>query len=1254
MSVFPIFTASKRLFGAGCSSRSVRSALTTMGAVLGMTGWTHPATHDLLAAGPSISWNEGDGYRWRDLAPAGSTDKPGFTRLGDDQTGLQFTNSLSEMDGALNRVLYNGSGVAVGDYNGDGYPDLYFCGLNTSNVLYRNLGGLRFEAVADNAGIDFPDAFGRGAVFADINGDRWDDLLVSTLDQGVRCYLNDGQGRFTDITALAGTGSEAGSTSLALADIDGNGTLDLYITNYRPTDIRDQGEVTMRVVDGKVIPPPEYADRLTVIQGAIYEFGQPDQLLLNDGDGRFTPVPWESGAFLDESGAALAGPPRDWGLTATFRDINQDGLPDIYVCNDYWTPDRFWINQGQGRFRAIETVGLRNTSASSMGLDIGDYDRDGDADIFVLDMFSRDPRLRIRQKLAQMPPPNEIGVIANRPQVMRNTLQENRGDTTFREVGWEAGVVAADWAWSTVFLDVDLDGYEDLLIAAGHFKDVQDMDANMLIKTQQTPRDPSLSATERRRRFTQELLEHHRLYPRLDMPVVAYHNRGDGTFEEMTGSWGTDEPGVHHSLAYGDFDLDGDLDLVTNNLETRAGFYRNDSTAPRVAIRLRGLTPNTAGIGARVSLITDALPAQSQEVVSGGRYLAGCEPLLTFATGKTPGKMRIEVTWRSGRKTVVTAVRPNALYEISEPENSAATPPDKPAPTGRTLVDISEELSHSHQESPFDDFNLQPLLPFRQSQTGPGVAWFDLNQDNHPDLIIGNGRGAPVEVFLGNGHGGFKRISSAPEWVAPDDITMCLGYHPTPTTTGILIAVSGHEEPGQAAIFHGRLINENLQVQPLLKDLPESIGPIALGDMDGDGDLDLFVGGGPRPGHYPEGAGSHIYRRNGNQWEADTGNNRILAEAGIVNGALWSDVAGDTHPELILACEWGPVRVYQMRGSLLQEITVPLGMAAHIGWWRSVATADLNDDGKLDIVAGNWGLNSPFHANPARPVRLLYGDWMGADRYELLETDYIPGSNDLIPTRDFNSLVPSLPFLYERYRSFRQFSESPVQFLLGEFSKQTFMAAANTLESMVFIANGDRFVPVPLPRAAQLTPVSGLTVADADGDGHEDLFLSQNFFPMRAELARQDAGRGLWLRGDGKGGLSEAQGPGWDVKVYGDQRGAAVADLDSDGLVDLAVAQNGHETRLFRGRNGAPCWQIQLHGPPANSSAIGALLRLEGDNLKGPVRELQAGSGYRSQNDTIQLMGPTNRFNRVWIRWPDGTEATHPLNPSAGKIQLRQ
>ncbi len=278
---------------------------------------------------------------------------------------------------------------------------------------------------------------------------------------------------------------------------------------------------------GKSCRRHRYAGRLEVRNEVLYEYGQADQLLLNDGQGRFKELSWTNGAFLDESGQVLTEVPRDWGLTGSFRDLNNDGLPDIYVCIDYWTPDRVWINQGQGRFREIGKLALRNSSASSMGMDFADYDRDGDVDGFVLDMLSRDHRLRKRQKIAQMPEPPPVGLIDDRPQFMRNTLLENRGDGTYREVAWHAGVAASDWSWSTVFLDVDLDGFEDLLIAAGHFKDVQDMDVNMLIKVRQQPRDRTISTEERRRRFSEELLEHHRLYPRLEMPATTWMTLSD-------------------------------------------------------------------------------------------------------------------------------------------------------------------------------------------------------------------------------------------------------------------------------------------------------------------------------------------------------------------------------------------------------------------------------------------------------------------------------------------------------------------------------------------------------------------------------------------------------------------------------------------------------------------------------------------------------------------------------------------------------
>ena len=347
------------------------------------------------------TWHQESGFRWAELTVP-REGKTGFALLSPEQTGITFTNTLDTYTGEANRVLFNGSGVAVGDYDNDGLPDLYFCSLNGSNALYRNLGGMKFKDVTQESGIVCSNRFCRGAVFADINGDGFLDLLVATTGSGVLCFLNDGHGKFSDVTQSAGTASPYGSVTLALADIDGNGTLDLYVANNRTDDIRDHGQVDLQMINGKLTIPPSLRGRLVLINGKLLEYGEPDFLYLNDGQGHFTPVSWTQGAFLDEVGKPLTNAPLDWGLTATFRDINGDGWPDLYVCNDYWSPDRIWINDGHGHFRAADNLAFRHTSASSMGLDLADLNRSGSVDILVVDMLSRDLRLRKRQMFAKI------------------------------------------------------------------------------------------------------------------------------------------------------------------------------------------------------------------------------------------------------------------------------------------------------------------------------------------------------------------------------------------------------------------------------------------------------------------------------------------------------------------------------------------------------------------------------------------------------------------------------------------------------------------------------------------------------------------------------------------------------------------------------------------------------------------------------------------------------------------------------------
>ena len=1211
-------------------------------------------------------WQQGPGHRFQPLVvpPNG---KPGFTLLSPQETGIWFTNSLPESRSLTNTILPNGSGVAAGDIDGDGRCDLFFSGLGGGSRLYRNLGNWKFQDITEQAGILCSNLDATGAVFADIDGDGDLDLLVNSIGGGTHIFINDGKGHFTKSSVVLNPGR--GGTSLALADTDGHGRLDLYIANYRVSTIMDAPgtRFTMKMVDnkpevaainGRPVTDPEWTNRFTFKTGmdaqgrgrfAREELGEPDLFLRNGGQGHFKPVSWADGTFLDQEGHSLANPPFDWGLSVMFRDFNGDGAPDLYVCNDFTSPDRFWLNDRNGHFRAAPPLTLRETSFSSMGIDVADLTRKGSDDFLVVDMLSPDHRRRLAQRNSAHAEtsPSEI---TQRPQYPRNTLFLNRGDGTYAEIAQYAGLEATEWSWAPIFLDVDLDGYEDLLIPNGFIRDNMNIDVQNRIKQAAAGNKiPSADSLSLRKQF-----------PPLKTANLAFRNRGELCFEDFSKTWGFNATVISQGACLADLDNDGDLDVVVNNLNDAAGLYRNETSAPRVTVRLKGLAPNSRGIGARIS-VTGGPLAQSQVMVCGGRYLSSDDTLKVFAAGSLTNKLRITVAWRSGQNSVVSEAMPNYSYEIAEAGAQPVSPSvSNPPVLSPMFDDVSERLVHVHQDDSFDDFQRQPLLPKRLSQLGPGVCWWDIDGNGWDDLLIPSGKGGVLACYRNDGKGGFDRITQPPWTAATDrDQTAIVGWR----ANAVLVGVANYED-GLASGSAVQVCQWG-QAEPrnLLPAGDSSTGPLAVADYDGDGLLGLFVGGRVKPGRYPEAATSLLYHQQGKELVLDATNNTLLHEIGLVSGAAWSDLDGDGFPELILACEWGPIRIFHNNHGRLvpwdpplvstspaDDSTLQSNLSGLIGWWNGVTVGDFDGDGRMDILAANWGRNTKYERHRQWPLRIYYGDFSQDGGVGLLESYFEPTLGKYAPSCGSDAASKIMPSLAAAYPTHQAWAETGIEEVLRHAPDNARHLEATWLETTLFLNRGDHFEVKKLPMEAQLAPAFAACVADYDGDGAEDIFLSQNFFGVDASTSRYDAGRGLWLQGDGHGGFRAVPGQESGIRVYGEQRGAAVCDFDGDGRVDLVVAQNGAETKLFHNSQAKPGLLVRLEGPPGNSRGIGAVLRLKFGDRFGPTREIHGGAGYWSQDSVIQVMATPNPPTALWVRWPGGKTNTFEIRNGVRKV----
>lgn len=1027
---------------------------------------------------------------------------PLFVEVSTEQSGLDFRNDIED-DSVFNEItyrnFYNGGGVAIGDINNDGFADVFMTANQGENKLFLNKGNFSFQDITNKAGISKKNKWSTGVTMADVNADGLLDIYVCTAgnvagDERLNeLYVNEGNSTFKEEARKYNLqDSGAFHTQAAFFDYDLDGDLDVFLLN-----------------NNCLMPVGSYG------MGAARHIDSPvdgDKLLRND-NGFFTDASKEAGIFRSSFG---------FGLGVTVGDINRDNWPDLYISNDFFEKDYLYVNQRNGSFKEVSDSCIGHMSQSSMGADMADINNDGLIDIFSTDMLpENDYRLKKNTAFEDYDTYQSKIRAGFHRQLLSNMLHLNNGDNTFSEIAQFAGVDATDWSWGALIFDFNNDGWKDIMVCNGMYLDVTDQDYIAYTADQ----DRKQLFKKNRGGNDYKLLK--KMIVSQPIPNYAFVNQKNLRFKNMSYELGLAKPGFSNGASYADLDNDGDIDIVVNNLNDKCSVFKNTigdkEQKSYLQVKLQGEGQNKFGIGAMVTVYTKGLDQNIQNFPTRG-FQSCVESVLNFGLDETKSVDSIKVLWPNNKlqlvkdiqaNTKITLYQKNAQQEFTFPSHHTSTLLEQITPTA-----ITGNISHA--ENDFVDFDLQRLMPHLLSTEGPKLSVADINGDGLDDLFMGAAKHDTSKIFIQDPNGNFIPLVPQPAFITDkeyEDAGSCFIDIDKDGDQDLIVSSGGNLEQDGSELYQVRLYINNgkglfTRQYKSLPDIRLNASCIMTLDYDEDGDEDLFIGGRSIPlvfGAVPE---SFILKNENGTFRKETGQAVLpLQKIGMVTDAVWQDVNGDGHKELLVVGEWMPITIFSYHQQQKKFVATTINNSS--GWWNCIEAADIDRDGDIDFVAGNLGLNSKIKGDSAHPAKLYVNDFDNNGRKECVVSLYKSDGKEY-PYYLRPDLTAQLPYLKKQFLTFAAYAGKTVDetFSLIQLQSSEFKKS-NEYRSCVFVNNGSgNFLKKPLPFRAQLSPMYALIIDDINKDGLQDIISGGNLYGLKPELGRYDADYGTVLLGN--------------------------------------------------------------------------------------------------------------------------------------------